>query len=112
MDPDAIAPMLVMITLILTTGGVLVLRPLSKQLAAYLQMLTQQKQSPALEQELARARELAATLENRLALLEERQNFAESLLAARGQPQVAPGQSAPPQALVLPEIPRMGPTPG
>lgn len=111
MDPEAIAPMVVMVTLIVTTGGVLVLRPLSKQLAAYLQMLTRRSQSPALAQELARTRELVNTLESRLALLEERQSFAESLLASRRQDSTALPQTAPPP-LARNDIPQIRQTPG
>jgi len=99
MDWNNIAPMLVAITLILTTGGVLVLRPLSKKLGSLLEVMTQQRGVAAPQQELVRMRELLERMEGRIALLEERQAFAESLLAAKqAPPSLASGASegAPP----------------
>jgi hypothetical protein len=51
--------------------------------------MTQEKRAGALQKELAQTRELVATMEGRLALLEERQSFSEALLdsgAARELP--------------------------
>ena len=83
MGPD-IAPMIVMVTAILTTGGVLVFRPISKRLGSLLEVMTQAKlKSPSADQaEVARLRETVHALEGRLALLEERQDFAEALMSA------------------------------
>ena len=40
---EGLAPMIVFVTAILTTGGVLVLRPISKRLGSYLDAVTQAK---------------------------------------------------------------------
>ncbi|MBW3627745.1 MAG: hypothetical protein KY464_00480 [Gemmatimonadetes bacterium] len=87
MDQD-LAPMIVMVTAILTTGGVLILRPVAKHLAEYLRSLTEQSRLGAggAVAENAQLRELLSTVESRLALLEERQNFTENLLSARREP--------------------------
>lgn len=92
MDWDAVAPMIVFVTGIVTAGGVLVLRPISKRLADLLAVMAQQKREGSSELEAARLREVVSSLESRLALLEERQNFSESLLASspRHQPLQAP----------------------
>ena len=83
MSPD-IAPMIVMVTAILTTGGVLILRPITKRLGALLEVMTHQKlrASAADPAEQARIRELLTSIDSRLNLLEERQDFAEALMSA------------------------------
>ena len=88
MDP-AFAPVIVMVTAILTTGGVLIFRPLSKRLGALLEVMTAQKLKsmqgdPA---EVTRIRELLTSIDGRLTLLEERQDFAEALSSA-GEPRM------------------------
>lgn len=83
MDLDVIAPMLVMITLILTTGGVILLRPISKHLAEYLRTVTEQKRAPGATADLAQLREVLSSMDGRLSLMEERQNFTEALLTSR-----------------------------
>jgi hypothetical protein len=87
MGPD-LAPMIVMVTGILTAGGVLILRPIAKHLAEYLRTITEQSRlgSGSGAAEAAQLREMLATVESRLALLEERQNFTENLLSARREP--------------------------
>ena len=84
MDPSSIAPMIVMVTAILTTGGVLIFRPISKRLGVLLEVMTQQKLKAAATDpaEMARIRELLSSIDGRLNLLEERQDFAEALMSA------------------------------
>jgi hypothetical protein len=77
---EFIAPMIVSVTLIVTTGGVILLRPLSKRLAELLQAMTREKLSPTEEKELAQLRAHSAAMESRLALVEERLAFTEALL--------------------------------
>ena len=48
MDWDALAPMIVGVTLIITTGGVVLLRPLTKRLVELLELTTRQKANPQL----------------------------------------------------------------
>ncbi|HEX2206012.1 MAG TPA: hypothetical protein VHG91_22040 [Longimicrobium sp.] len=68
----------------LTTGAVLILRPISKRLGALLDVMAQQRLNPPPrnEGETARIRELLTSIDSRLTLLEERQDFAEALISA------------------------------
>lgn len=80
---DEIAPMLVLLTLILTTGGVILLRPLAKRLGDLLEIMAQQRRTlPNSGDETARMREVLETMDARLARLEERQDFTDALLSA------------------------------
>lgn len=79
---EVIAPMVMMCTLILTTGAVLVLRPISKRLGSYLDAVTESKLRPAAEPDMARLNELLSSIDNRLNQIEERQDFAEALISA------------------------------
>ena len=83
MDPDAVAPMIVMVTLIVTTGGVLVLRPIAKHLGAYLRALTEQTRLPAANADTVRIAEALSSIEERLTAIEDRQRFADDLLTGR-----------------------------
>jgi hypothetical protein len=83
MRSDDIAVMIVMLTGILTTGAVLILRPLAKRLGVFLEVATQQKlKAPADPNDAVRIRELLTSIDSRLSLLEERQDFAEALISA------------------------------
>ena len=81
--PNDLAPMLVMIVGIVTAGGVFVLRPLSKRLAELLHTMSQDRIAGRSTPDTQRLQETIASLEQRLSLLEERQNFTESLLDRR-----------------------------
>ncbi|HEX8903775.1 MAG TPA: hypothetical protein VF771_02895 [Longimicrobiaceae bacterium] len=74
----------VMVTAIVTTGGVLVVRPISKRLGALLEVMTQQKLNAAKQDphDNHRIRELLVSIDSRLTMLEERQDFAEALISA------------------------------
>jgi hypothetical protein len=86
-----IAPVIVMVTGILTAGGVLILRPISKHLAEFLRIRALKEQRiEAGGADLAQLRDALANAESRLALLEERQNFTESLLTTRREPAALP----------------------
>ena len=76
---DNIAPMVVAVVLILTTGGVVLLRPLSKRLSELLELYTRDKAGGQIA-EIRRMREVVETLEARLRLVEERQDFTDRLL--------------------------------
>ena len=84
--PNDLAPMLVMIVGIVTAGGVFVLRPLSKRLAELLHAIAQDRIAGRTAPDTQRLQETIASLEQRLSLLEERQNFTESLLDRRLPP--------------------------
>lgn len=79
---EALAPMIVMCTLILTTGGVLVLRPIAKRLGSFLDAVTQAKLRPSPEADLVRIHDVLSSIDGRLNQLEERQDFAEALISA------------------------------
>ncbi|HEX6039259.1 hypothetical protein [Longimicrobium sp.] len=79
---EALAPMIVMVTLILTTGGVLILRPIAKRLGGFLEASTQAKLRPSPDADLARIAEVLSSIDGRLNQLEERQDFAEALISA------------------------------
>lgn len=83
MSPD-LAPMIVMVTAILTTGGVLIFRPITKRLGSLLEVMTAQKLRAASidPNDTQRIRELLTSIDGRLNLLEERQDFAEALISA------------------------------
>jgi hypothetical protein len=83
MEWEFIAPMIMSVVFILTVGGVLVLRPLSKRLADLLEVMVQNRQEPRIEDELLHMRELMETMTGRLSLLEERQDFTERLLSEK-----------------------------
>ena len=79
-----IVALTVMVTGIVTTGGVLIFRPISKRLGALLEVMTQQKMRAAHSDphDTMRIRELLTSIDSRLTMLEERQDFAEALISA------------------------------
>ena len=73
------------VTGILTTGAVLILRPISKRLGRLLEVMAEQRLKPAPPPpaaDMGQIRELLVGIDNRLSLMEERQDFAEALLSA------------------------------
>jgi hypothetical protein len=80
-----IVGMVIAVTFILTAGGVALLRPIAKQLGAYLRALTEERKrvaptTPTASQPMLQALE---RIEHRLSVLEERQEFAEDLIRSR-----------------------------
>ncbi|MEQ9398889.1 MAG: hypothetical protein RJQ04_06930 [Longimicrobiales bacterium] len=90
-DWDVIAPMVVAVVLILTGGGVLILRPIAKRISELLELYARDR-SEGLERDVAQMRELMETMHARFQLLEERQDFTERLLSSGREPE-RPGQS-------------------
>jgi hypothetical protein len=84
MNSGDIVMLTVMVTAIVTTGGVLILRPVSRRLGTFLEVMTQQKMRAASSDphDTMRIRELLTSIDSRLTLLEERQDFAEALISA------------------------------
>lgn len=85
MDWDVIAPMVFMIVLVVTGGGVLLLRPIAKRAGALLEAMAQEKTAVLAarahpQHEVARLREEMEALQTRLGQLEERQEFTEGML--------------------------------
>ena len=94
---DEIAPMLVAISLIFTTGAVILLRPITKKLGSYLEVLAEERrralgQQPAMPPaDTARLAAALERIEDRLANVEKNQDFTEKLLAERKPSQIHKG---------------------
>ena len=80
MDWDNIAPMIVAVVFILTVGGVMVLRPIAKRVSDLLELYARDR-SQGLENDVGHMKDLLETMNARLRLMEERQDFTERLLA-------------------------------
>ncbi len=93
MDPEILAPLILTVVLTLTVGGVLLLRPIAKRLGDIVELMIRGKQGEA-EGELRRMGDLLETVSARMALLEERQDFTERLLASPDRAQ--DGEEDPP----------------
>jgi hypothetical protein len=78
--PHDLAPMIVMVTGIITAGAVILFRPLTGRLGGLLHAMTEEKLRPGSQREVAQLHETVARLESRISLLEERQGFTESIL--------------------------------
>ena len=80
-DWTEVAPMIVAIVFFITVGGVLVLRPIAKRIGDLLEIYARDRQA-GVEGEVRQVRDLVETMNARLQLLEERQDFTDKLLAA------------------------------
>jgi len=78
MEWEIIAPMIVSIVFILTVGGVLVIRPIAKRISGLLELYARDK-TTGIENDVHQVRELLKTMNTRLQLMEERQDFTEKL---------------------------------
>lgn len=81
---DEIAPMLVAMTLILTIGGVVLLRPLARRLGDLLELMVKQRRGELDNPVVERTEHLLESLSSRLSLVEERLDFTDRLLQERG----------------------------
>ena len=81
MDWDVIAPLIMVVVLTLTVGGVLLLRPIAKRLGDIVELMLREKQEGA-QGELRRMGDLLENVHARVRLLEERQDFSERLLGS------------------------------
>ena len=99
MDWDNLAPMLVAITLILTAGGVAILRPISKRAGELLEVMAKEKREPRrVSEDTRRMLELMESMHARLDRLEERQDFTDSLLGSGREEKILPrGRGEPPE---------------
>lgn len=79
-DWGEVAPMVVAVVFILTTGGVLLLRPIARRLGDILEIMAREKQD-GIQSDVGHIRDLLETMNARLQLLEERQDFTERLLS-------------------------------
>ena len=95
MDSSDIAPMVVAVMFIVSTAAVVLLRPIIKRLGTYLEVLAEERrralaQTPMDRADAARLTSAIDSLENRLALLEEHQDFTNRLLAERPEARSLP----------------------
>ena len=88
MEWEFIAPMIVSVVLVLTVGGVVLLRPVTKRLGALLDVMVLEK-SRSSRIDDGRLLETIDTLNDRLSLLEERQDFTERLIGRGGSTEQA-----------------------
>lgn len=79
MDWEMFAPMIVLITLILTIGGVAVFRPIALKISEVLALFAQERHS-GIEKDVGQIRDLLETMDARLQLMEDRQDFTDRLL--------------------------------
>jgi len=89
LDWGNIAPMVTGVVFILTVGGVAVLRPIAKRVGDLLELYARDKQS-GVEHDLGQVRDLLETMNARLQLMEERQDFTERLLSGEKRKEEAP----------------------
>lgn len=88
MNPNDVAPMVIGVFFFVTVGAVILLRPITKKLGTFLEVLAEERRRALAEKPIDRtdtARITAAleSLENRLSLLEEHQDFTNRLLSER-----------------------------
>ncbi|MSR20177.1 MAG: hypothetical protein EXR91_04255 [Gemmatimonadetes bacterium] len=79
MDWANIAPMIVAVVLILTVGGVVILRPIAKRLTDLIDLFVRDRET-GIQGDVQQIRDLLETMNARLQLMEERQDFTERLL--------------------------------
>lgn len=89
---EFVMPMVVSVVFILTVGGVILLRPISRRLGDLLEAMAAERRDPGLKEELVRLREINESLSERLALLEEKQEFTEALLKNAERPKLQVGE--------------------
>jgi hypothetical protein len=82
MDWEMIAPVIVGVVLILTVGGVMVLRPIATRVGDLLEIYARDRQE-GLQGDLHQVRDLLETLSARFKLMEDRQDFTERLLTGQ-----------------------------
>jgi hypothetical protein len=91
---EELAPMLVAITLILTSGAVFLLRPIAKRLGDLLELMAKQRTGEIEAPKQERMETLLESISSRMALVEERLDFTDSLLSSRRpQPRQLPEPS-------------------
>jgi hypothetical protein len=81
MDPSDIAPMVMGLTFMVVGGAVLILRPIAKRLGDYLETLAAARRAQVQTPQDRRLVETLERVEERLRLLEDRQDFTDAMLA-------------------------------
>ncbi|HET9440692.1 MAG TPA: hypothetical protein VFO52_11000 [Longimicrobiales bacterium] len=88
MDPSDVAPLVLGVFFIVTTAAVILLRPITKRLGSYLEVLAEERRRSlsAIPMERADALRLLTAIENlekRLEAVEDQQDFTQRLLSER-----------------------------
>ena len=88
MSPGDVAPMVMSVVLIVVVGAVVLLRPISKRLGTYLEVLAEERRrdfasKPASAVDTARIANVLEAMEQRMSRIEERQEFTDRLLVER-----------------------------
>ena len=81
MEWEVIAPMIVSVVFIVTVGGVAVLRPIAKRVSDLLELYARDRRD-GVESEVHQVRDLLETMDARLRLMEDRQDFTERLIGS------------------------------
>jgi len=81
MEWEFIAPMVISVVFILTVGGVAVLRPIAKRISELLELFARSR-TTGIESDVHQVRDLLETMNARLQLMEDRQDFTEKLLSS------------------------------
>jgi hypothetical protein len=95
MNPQDVAPMIVFTTLIVVTGGVVLLRPLAKRFGDLIDVTIAERRrnldppEPVTDQ--ARLLNVVESVEERLSRLEDRQAFTDSLLSSNNRSSLESG---------------------
>ncbi len=82
MDWEMIAPMAVALTLIVTAGGVYLLRPIMSRLGHLLEVMSKERLGELPARSEDRQLELLESLNARMSLMEERLDFTDRLLSS------------------------------
>ncbi|MBM4183141.1 MAG: hypothetical protein FJ207_02835 [Gemmatimonadetes bacterium] len=96
MDSEGLATLVVPTVSILTIGAVIILRPIAKRLTDLIELYSHDRQV-GMQAEVQQLRDVLETMNARLQLLEERQDFTDRLLAPEGKTKEK-----------RPELPRLG----
>jgi len=90
-DWTEVAPMIVAVVMFVVVGGVILLKPIANRVGFLLEAMAKEKES-GLDNDLAHVRDLMETMNARLQLLEERQDFTERLMSGeKKQDQIGRG---------------------
>jgi len=80
MNPNDIGPMIAMLVLTVVVGAVILLRPITKRLGDLLEVMITERRRPVPSLE-PRLQETLERIEERLRLVEEKQDFTDALIA-------------------------------
>jgi hypothetical protein len=90
MPPSDLAPLIIGVAITLAVAGVLILRPLTKRLGDLIEATARDRRLQVKDEALQRLTHVVGQLADRIEHLEERQDFAEQVLASHEQPRSEP----------------------